>query len=621
MIARVLFSHPRAVVVVAAFVAYLTSLWGTFLYDDLHSVRDNPAIRSLDEIPRLLTDPAAFSAFDARMWRPVLLLSFALNHAMGGGHPLPFKLTDLAIHAATALALWSLARSLGLSRRRALLAGVLFAVHPLAAEAIGFVSARSDQLLALGAIVAMRAQVAVRRGSRGAWLGVLGGMVLACGSKETGVVVPGLLLIAHRLSPGRDGARARWRDTMLSVLPALGLAALYLLGRSYLLGAATVDLPAWRSSDGGRRDLLSQFAMMGAILPRFLAQSLVPIGLTPDPPIDGSSLSAGRVILGWVLVIGFTALGLAQWRRRPGIAVGVALTWAIALPWVLVPLNAPAGEHRFYGCLAGVGLAVVAALPKRALCGRAVLRTSTAILVLFAVQSARVSLDFRSAEALWGRALAVDPNSAAGYCGLSQAAREQANAAYHAGEVRRVVEHMRSAIAFGVRAISLRPELLTARRQLIEFRLSIEPNDGQVLLAVAEAQALVDLRPRNPEHRLLLARALIAAGQHLERRDLLELAETTALDCLTLPRPRDLVWRVAAAAAAAREDGAGAVAHLRAALARGFDRDPVRLDLADQLLALGDHAGAREQLAAVLRRAPFDARARELSARAAAPPR
>jgi hypothetical protein len=613
--------HPRAVVVAAAFVAYLSALWGTFLYDDLHSVRDNPAIRSLDEIPRLLTDPSAFSAFDARMWRPVLLLSFALNHAMGGGHPLPFKLTDLAIHVATALALWSLARSLGLSRRRALLAGAVFAVHPLAAEAIGFVSARSDQLLALGAIVAMRAQVALRQGSRWAWLGILGGMVLACGSKETGVVVPGLLLVVHRLASDRDGTRTRWRDAMLCVLPALVLAGLYLWGRSHLLGAATVELPALRSDDGGRRDLLSQFAMMGAILPRFLAQSIVPIGLTPDPPIDGASLGGWRVILGWALVLCFTGLGLVQARRRPGAAVGVVLAWAIALPWVLVPLNAPAGEHRFYGCLAGVGLAAMAVLPPSALRGRVAFRVVTTILALFAVQSARMSLDFRSAEALWRRALAVDPNSAAGYCGLSQAAREHANAAYHAGDAQRVVEHMRTAISLGVRGTSLRPDLLTSRRQLIEFRLSIEPGDGQVLLAVAEAQALVELRPRNPEHRLLLARALIAAGHYLDRRDLIERAESTALECLRLPRMGDIVWRVAAAAAAARDDTQGAVAHLRAALAQGYDRDPVRLDLAEQLLTLGDRVGAREHLAVVLRRAPFDARARELSGRVAAPPR
>ena len=80
-------------VAMAAVIAYAAALTGQFVYDDLHSVSGNLAVHSLANVPSYFWDPGAFSASGAQMYRPVLLSTFAVDWALGGGSPVSFKLT------------------------------------------------------------------------------------------------------------------------------------------------------------------------------------------------------------------------------------------------------------------------------------------------------------------------------------------------------------------------------------------------------------------------------------------------------------------------------------------------------------------------------------------------
>ena len=613
-------------VFLAASVAYAAACTGTFLYDDVHSVRDNAALSSLANLPRLLVDPGAFSAYEARMWRPVLLVTLALNHAMGDGAALAFKLTDVLLHGLCAIALLSVGRALGARLRVATLAALVFAVHPLASEAVGFVSARSDQFLALGMLIAVRSHLAFRAGSRVAVLGTIGGMLLACGSKETGVVIPGVLLAVELV---RTDSRASWWVSATGMArrlaPSVAVAVLYLVARRVLLGQATVALPRLTGGDatvGAGRDLVTQFCAMAEVLPRFLAQSVLPVLLTPDPPVSMVRAPfAPGVLFGWALVLALTACGLLQFRRRPEVFVGTVMAWAVALPWVIVPLNSPAGEHRFYGSLAGVLLAFAGGLRLQWLRGRTVRVVVPVLVLLFAVQATRMSLDFRDARTLWTRALAVDANSTAGLCGLAQVEQDAATDAIARGDLDAHRAHLRAAIEFGGRATALRPDLLTARRQVLRYRLGLGPEHGAAFVALTEARALVALRPKNPTHRILLSQSLTQAGTVTGAREFFDEAEAVALSCLEVAEPRGLVWRVAAEACVGRGDVPDGIAQLDAAIAAGCDSTPVRLDRVDLLHRVGRTDEARAELQRILGRSPFDARARALRAQLAAPPR
>ena len=94
----------RGLLVLAVLVAFSNSLSVPFLLDDITTIAGNPTIRSLLPIKSVLfPPPEIYSA-----GRPVLNLSFALNHAIGGTAVGGYHVVNLAIHVAAVLVLFGL---------------------------------------------------------------------------------------------------------------------------------------------------------------------------------------------------------------------------------------------------------------------------------------------------------------------------------------------------------------------------------------------------------------------------------------------------------------------------------------------------------------------------------
>jgi hypothetical protein len=120
---------------------------------------------------------------------------------------------NLALHAAAALLVLALARRLADAAGRpdaprvALLAGLLFAVHPVHVEAIAPIVGRSELLaasLALGALL-----LALDRARPWRLPAAVAVLALAVLSKEGAVVVPGLFLLVAVALPASAGLEAR----------------------------------------------------------------------------------------------------------------------------------------------------------------------------------------------------------------------------------------------------------------------------------------------------------------------------------------------------------------------------------------------------------------------------
>ena len=130
----------------AGVVAYANATRGQFVYDDLYSMLDQPALKFLD--PALL-----WNTFNVRI---LGYYSFALNYRLTGFDPFWFHFVNIVIHLANACLVFLLARlvlyrsrELGASRldaghadAAALTAGLIFAVHPVETQAVSFVVQR-----------------------------------------------------------------------------------------------------------------------------------------------------------------------------------------------------------------------------------------------------------------------------------------------------------------------------------------------------------------------------------------------------------------------------------------------------------------------------------------------
>lgn len=630
-------------ILAAAVLAYGAALLGTFVYDDVHSVSGNPAIADLGNAARFFVDPDLFSATGNRMYRPVLMLSFALDHALGGGAALPFKLQSLLLHAGCAMLLFGLCRRYGLGRGLALTTALLFAVHPLASETVNLVSARSELLVLLGLLLGLHGHLQLLGGRRGGlWL-VLLGTVVACGGKETGVLLPGLLLLQEWLfwprQPFRVEAgyvverRPRAGQALQRLWPAALLVVGYLLARRAMFGHATVDLGVGHDGSdpmsGHDRDLLTQLATMATLLPRAALQMLLPFGLSLDPEVEFVPRFEWRGLLGLSALLLLSLVAMRRGRARPLRCFGLVLAWLSALPWIVLPLNVPMAEHRLYTPLAGV-LLLLADLAAAALLARAGVVVAAieapapppaplrrplphgrslllGVLVLFGALAARRSLDYRDEASLWRPILASRPHCFRAQWGLGLVLLRQ-------GDLEGACRHL-------ARAAQVYPQNPSPRIEWVSCLLRLPP-PGRPFLALALAEQLAAERPADPYCCIQLAQCELQLGERTGEPGWLERAERTALHCLQIGTPKGLVYRVAACSRQLRGDLDGALALLDQSIARGLDHVSVRLDRAELLRLAGRAGEAEAELQRALRQDPLDPGVQAaLQRRLARPPR
>src|SRR5208282_3099849 len=140
-----------ALLLAVAMLVYGNTLLNGFTFDDDPYILRNPTVTNLS-IKGLFVPTRASNIF-----RPVSFATFALNLAVGGGHPFGFHLFNLLLHAAVTLLLYLVLRKLleGVQQGAtvAWVAALLFAVHPIHTEAVASIVGRFE-LLAVGFLLA-----------------------------------------------------------------------------------------------------------------------------------------------------------------------------------------------------------------------------------------------------------------------------------------------------------------------------------------------------------------------------------------------------------------------------------------------------------------------------------
>src|SRR6185369_15881771 len=129
-------------------VVYLNALRNPFVYDDHHTVVENPSIARVTDIRAIV-----FGA----LTRPIVNFSYAVDRAAWGAGPLGFHVTNVLLHMLNVVLLFQLARRFGTDDFTAFAAAGLFAVHPMMTEAVGYISGRSEVLCATFFMLALMA--------------------------------------------------------------------------------------------------------------------------------------------------------------------------------------------------------------------------------------------------------------------------------------------------------------------------------------------------------------------------------------------------------------------------------------------------------------------------------
>lgn len=345
---------------------------GGFVLDDAHTIVDNTFIR-LDTLNGngLLDAAASFHAGGGV--RPLSMLTFALDYLRHGSlDPAAFKATNLFIHALTTVLMAVFARRLLLiagweSQRAALcalLAALVWAIHPLQVSSVLYVVQRMQTMATLFVVLALWSYLRLRQAQiegRIGWpFGVLGAMswMLALASKEDAILLPIYTLVLELTVLRFRAAHAERTRGLRNTYLALAVAGTALLLLWVLPHYWSSEAYAGRDFNSAER-LLTQ----GRVLMMYLGQIVLP--LPSHMPFNYDQLAVSRGLLEpattlpALLAVFALLVWAAMWRtRRPVFACGMLLFFAgHLLTSTVIPVEL-AFEHRNHLPLIGVLLAL-----------------------------------------------------------------------------------------------------------------------------------------------------------------------------------------------------------------------------------------------------------------------
>jgi protein O-mannosyl-transferase len=358
--------RPVLLVSVVALLASVTSLGNRFALDDLPIILSNPRVHSLAAPWTYLSQTYWPPERGPALYRPLTILGFALEWAVGGGAPLVFHLASVFLYIVACVAVFWLADCL-LPRPAALIAALLFAVHPVHVEAVGNIVGQAEPLVGLLLALAVGLYVRARRRGpltprHGVALAALYGLGLM--AKEHAAVLPGLLVLAELLVVDDRGTGPRRRGEQL--LPTLlaqtaVLVAFWTVRTTVTGGLVGRDWhPAFRSGDTGIRI----WTALG-VVPEWARLLLFPAHLSADYNPQEIPVGTGlgpRQALGLVVLTVLAGFVAWAWRRRPVAAYGIL--WACVAIFPVSNLLLPTGiflaERTLFLASIGGMLAVAA---------------------------------------------------------------------------------------------------------------------------------------------------------------------------------------------------------------------------------------------------------------------
>jgi len=171
---------------------FLNSLPSGFVYDDIGVIEDNYFIRSLQNIPKILSKDY-FHLANELSYRPVVTLTYFLDYAIWRLNPSGYHLTNVILHTINCFLLYAVVLRLVRMRPVALLSAVLFSMHPCVTEAVNAISYREDILAALFIFLSCLCLILSRKKVYYA-LSLLS-YLLSLFSKETAIVMPLFILL------------------------------------------------------------------------------------------------------------------------------------------------------------------------------------------------------------------------------------------------------------------------------------------------------------------------------------------------------------------------------------------------------------------------------------------
>lgn len=533
-------SRALFITIAATVLVYANSLSGAFVFDDTKQIVGNPSLRSWGSL---------LTAFTSDVWsfqrqtltadvpppyyRPLFTAYLTINYQLFGLWEPGWHLMNLLVHTTATVLVYYLLRRLSRDNVVALLAALLFGIHPAHVESVSWISGIPDPLAALFYVPSMIWYVRYREAGDRKWLvASVAAFGLSVLCKETPLALP-MVLGAWELA--RMKSQKRWVTRVKTIIPQLAPYAIvgvaYLLLRFSVLGRIS-----WKHPFMARVPDSAIWMTVPYVFVNYLRHLIAPFHLSL---IYGTSFITSAVELRFLLPMGLLlGLGCLLWIYRRKLSAQVWVALALIVAPILPVLNLKVFHYEYiiqdrYLYLPSIGFCYLVAILIRQV-GRKrtslVLAISAAILLAFGASTILQNRVWHDAVALWQRATYYSPNSwsthynlGLAYLGLKQYEPAQAEL----NEARRLdanranvynnlamaqagLGHADEAIANLKTALALDPRLLEAHNNLGAFLY----DKGDYNAAKLEFARVLESDPSSSSARFNMARTLAAMGDH-----------------------------------------------------------------------------------------------------------
>ena len=371
--------------------AFGSTLTSSFHFDD-YSLFSDPVV----------TSPSGWwEVFRLERTRPLTYLTFWLNYQLGGTEAWGYHAVNLACHLMAVWLAWPIFNRL-VGRRAAIVATVVFAVHPVQTEPIAYVFGRATLLAALFCFLSWRAWNGGNQWRAVAYFAV------ALLAKEEAITFPVFLAgyewMRRRAGPLGLGSEiessGHWSRMKRPLAAALGIG---MLATARLFYAALVTKGAGIGVGLGEITPGTYFLTQGRAVWEYLRLIVWPLGLNFDRDFRVSTEWDAVTSGAWVTLAAVVIACCWSLRKWPG-AFWLLGALALLVPTSsIVPLADLMAERRLYLPLLSLSLAIGTIL------ARAPRYTVPVLALLLSGLSFQRSWVWHTEESLWRDTVAKSP--------------------------------------------------------------------------------------------------------------------------------------------------------------------------------------------------------------------
>jgi protein O-mannosyl-transferase len=382
----------------------LPSLGGASVWDDHHLLMNNTRV----------AQTTVRQAFTSDFWgnvnrpgnshishyRPLALLAYSALLRVFDADPVAIHGADLFLHALATSAFFFLLSGLNFDRRVCRVAALLFAIHPLHVEAVGWISGMSETLAAAMVLASLAFYVHGKRAA--SFLFAAGAML----TKESALVIPALIFVLEWWR--NDPSASRWRKSIWAAAMYVPLAIIYLVLRALVI-PPTPPGQLEASFAAGYR-------FIPAVAGRYFALLFFPWPMSLCYDLHSWTIP----VLGFAIVAAWIAI---VWKatslRRQLLLAGALAIIFLSVPVATSPLMLAGLEVQDrYAYLATTGACLALAVVLNTLGTRKLVYGCLALIPLAIAATLAQERVWQTEEALWTNAVKVAPSSELAHNGL-----------------------------------------------------------------------------------------------------------------------------------------------------------------------------------------------------------